>query len=121
MSFNSGTLVLLCYLLYCRGQTGNEPQLDAFAHPEMFSSSQPYTGQIFQPARSSEFPSDTTYPDSFDEEPPLLEGTELKHLITLFFLHVPAAMHKAEFVHIHHIFLWHLESDLFCPYIKCNV
>ncbi|XP_077157958.1 protein YIPF7 isoform X2 [Paroedura picta] len=65
-----------------RSQTGREPQLDAFARPGTLSSPQPYTGQIFQPARSSEFPSDSTYPDSFDEEPPLLEelGINFDHI-----------------------------------------
>ncbi|XP_015264154.1 PREDICTED: protein YIPF7 isoform X2 [Gekko japonicus] len=65
-----------------RAQIGNKPQLDAFSRPEVLSSSQPYTGQIFQPAHSSEFPSDNTYPDSFDEEPPLLEelGINFDHI-----------------------------------------
>nr|XP_056711722.1 protein YIPF7 isoform X2 [Euleptes europaea] len=56
-------------------------QQDAFTRPEMLSS-QPYTGQIFQPAHPSEFPYDNTYPDSFDEEPPLLEelGINFDHI-----------------------------------------
>ncbi|XP_061440221.1 protein YIPF7 isoform X4 [Rhineura floridana] len=56
--------------------TGASPESDAFASPERASSSQQYTGQIFQPACASEFPSNGPYPDGFDEEPPLLEGGE---------------------------------------------
>ncbi|XP_054846089.1 protein YIPF7 [Eublepharis macularius] len=65
-----------------RGQTGDALQSNASTHPEMHSLSQPYTGQIFQPANASEFPSDNTYPDSFDEEPPLLEelGINFDHI-----------------------------------------
>ncbi|XP_066488125.1 protein YIPF7 isoform X2 [Tiliqua scincoides] len=56
------------------GWTSDPRQSEAFAAPETLSSSQPYAGQIFQPAYTSDFPSDHTYADSFDEEPPLLEG-----------------------------------------------
>ncbi|XP_048365557.1 protein YIPF7 [Sphaerodactylus townsendi] len=64
-----------------REQTGEKRQ-DAFTRPEMLSSPQSYTGQIFQPAHRSEFPSNNTYPDSFDEEPPLLEelGINFDHI-----------------------------------------
>ncbi|XP_032079570.1 protein YIPF7 [Thamnophis elegans] len=45
-------------------------------------SSQPLEGQIFQPADASPFPSNQTYSDSFDEEPPLLEelGINFHHI-----------------------------------------
>ncbi|XP_028600099.2 protein YIPF7 [Podarcis muralis] len=58
------------------------PPPDAFASPEKASSSQQYTGQIFQPAFTSEFPPNSAYPDSFDEEPPLLEelGINFDHI-----------------------------------------
>ncbi|XP_053107467.1 protein YIPF7 isoform X4 [Hemicordylus capensis] len=58
------------------------PQSDAFAPPELLSSSRPYTGQIFQPTHTSAFPSNNTYTDSFDEEPPLLEelGINFDHI-----------------------------------------
>ncbi|XP_061440214.1 protein YIPF7 isoform X1 [Rhineura floridana] len=62
--------------------TGASPESDAFASPERASSSQQYTGQIFQPACASEFPSNGPYPDGFDEEPPLLEelGINFDHI-----------------------------------------
>ncbi|XP_067324890.1 protein YIPF7 [Anolis sagrei] len=64
-----------------KGWTGALPQSDASAHPEMLSSQQ-YSGQIFQPAHASEFPSNITYSDNFDEEPPLLEelGINFDHI-----------------------------------------
>lgn len=62
---------------------GSMPHSEAFAPLGTLSSSQPYAGQIFQPAHASEFPPNTGYSNSFDEEPPLLEGVELKQLITL--------------------------------------
>ncbi|KAJ7326655.1 hypothetical protein JRQ81_016414 [Phrynocephalus forsythii] len=63
-----------------RGWMGGMPQPEAFAPPGTLSSSQLYAGQIFQPA--SEFPSNTVYSDSFDEEPPLLEelGINFDHI-----------------------------------------
>ncbi|XP_062991429.1 protein YIPF7 [Elgaria multicarinata webbii] len=66
-----------------KGWMGGLPQSDdTFAPPEMFSSSQPYQGQIFQPAYASEFPPNSAYSDSFDEEPPLLEelGINFDHI-----------------------------------------
>ncbi|XP_061440223.1 protein YIPF7 isoform X6 [Rhineura floridana] len=65
-----------------RAWTGASPESDAFASPERASSSQQYTGQIFQPACASEFPSNGPYPDGFDEEPPLLEelGINFDHI-----------------------------------------
>uniref|UniRef100_A0ABM5GI22 Protein YIPF n=1 Tax=Pogona vitticeps TaxID=103695 RepID=A0ABM5GI22_9SAUR len=65
-----------------RGWMGAMPQSEAFASPGTLSSSQPYTGQIFQPAHASEFLSNTVYSDSFDEEPPLLEelGINFDHI-----------------------------------------
>ncbi|XP_066488121.1 protein YIPF7 isoform X1 [Tiliqua scincoides] len=64
------------------GWTSDPRQSEAFAAPETLSSSQPYAGQIFQPAYTSDFPSDHTYADSFDEEPPLLEelGINFDHI-----------------------------------------
>ncbi|XP_044274337.1 protein YIPF7 isoform X2 [Varanus komodoensis] len=65
-----------------RGWMGSLPQSNTFAPAEMLSSSHPYPGQIFQPAYASEFPSNSVYCDSFDEEPPLLEelGINFDHI-----------------------------------------
>ncbi|KAJ6668553.1 hypothetical protein lerEdw1_012035 [Lerista edwardsae] len=65
-----------------KGWTTDAPQSEYFAAAETLSSSQAYPGQIFQPAYTSEFPSDHIYPDSFDDEPPLLEelGINFDHI-----------------------------------------
>ncbi|XP_067387254.1 protein YIPF7 isoform X2 [Emydura macquarii macquarii] len=49
---------------------------------KMLSSSQNYTGQILQPTYNPEFFSHSSYADSFDEEPPLLEelGVNFDHI-----------------------------------------
>ncbi|KAH1169510.1 protein YIPF7 isoform X2 [Mauremys reevesii] len=64
----------------CQGQ--ELPQPDAFVPLEMLSSSQSYIGQILQPTYNPEFLSHSSYADSFDEEPPLLEelGINFDHI-----------------------------------------
>ncbi|KAG6926921.1 Yip1 domain family member 7 [Chelydra serpentina] len=62
-------------------QTQESPQPDAFVPLEMLSS-QSYIGQILQPTYNPEFLSHSSYADSFDEEPPLLEelGINFDHI-----------------------------------------
>lgn len=50
-------------------------QQGRFVPPDMMQAQQTYTGQIYQPTQA--YPStapQTYYGDSFEEEPPLLEG-----------------------------------------------
>lgn len=46
-----------------------------YSSPGMVQPQQPYTGQIFQPAQTyTPSASQSMYSNSFDDEPPLLEG-----------------------------------------------
>ncbi|XP_056658555.1 protein YIPF7 [Monodelphis domestica] len=58
-----------------------QPNSAAFVPPEMIASSS-YMGQVFQPTYNSDYYSQPTYADSFDEEPPLLEelGINFDHI-----------------------------------------
>lgn len=59
-------LVNAGFIVYCLvGSDGNAPL------PDGYTNSAPYTGQVFQPGAQ---PEQTEYTDSFEEEPPLLEG-----------------------------------------------
>ncbi|XP_065763208.1 protein YIPF7 isoform X2 [Muntiacus reevesi] len=62
-----------CGNLYGSGkqQASEQPQ-PAFVPVEMLMSSG-YSGQFFQPASNQDYYSPSSYIDSFDEEPPLLE------------------------------------------------
>ncbi|XP_071072773.1 protein YIPF7-like [Dasypus novemcinctus] len=53
-------------------QASEQPQPASFVPPGMLMSSG-YTGQFFQPETNSDSYSQSSYIDSFDEEPPLLE------------------------------------------------
>eukprot|EP00069_Balaena_mysticetus_P018831 bmy_11628T0 len=55
-----------------RKQQASEQPQPAFVPPEMLVSSS-YAGQFFQPASNQDYYSPSSYIDSFDEEPPLLE------------------------------------------------
>lgn len=65
------------YFPFSRQQASEEPQA-AFVPPEMFVSSS-YAGQFFQPASNQDYYSPSSYIDSFDEEPPLLEDKLRKY------------------------------------------
>ncbi|EMP26728.1 Protein YIPF7 [Chelonia mydas] len=69
---NSGAHENLYGSQKCQAQ--DSPQPGAFVPLEMLSSSQSYIGQILHPTYNPEFLSHSSYADSFDEEPPLLEG-----------------------------------------------
>ncbi|XP_074252177.1 protein YIPF7 [Saimiri boliviensis] len=62
-------------------QAGEQPQPASFVSPEMLMSPG-YTGQFFQPASNLDYYSQSSYIDSFDEEPPLLEelGIHFDHI-----------------------------------------
>lgn len=59
------------YFPFSRQQASEQPQ-PAFVPQEMLMSSG-YEGQFFQPASNPDYYSQSSYIDSFDEEPPLLE------------------------------------------------
>lgn len=59
------------YFPFSRQQASEQPQ-PAFVSAEMLMSSG-YSGQVFQPASNQDYYSPSSYIDSFDEEPPLLE------------------------------------------------
>ena len=59
------------YFPFSRQQASEQPQ-PAFVSAEMLMSSG-YCGQVFQPASNKDYYSPSSYIDSFDEEPPLLE------------------------------------------------
>ncbi|NXX87034.1 YIPF7 protein, partial [Urocolius indicus] len=65
-----------------RKQTGEQLPAGTFAPSEMPLYSQTYMGQILQPTYSPDTPSDLSYADGFDEEPPLLEelGINFEHI-----------------------------------------
>nr|XP_020725051.1 protein YIPF7 isoform X2 [Odocoileus virginianus texanus] len=71
-----------CGNLYGSGkqQASEQPQ-PAFVPAEMLVSSG-YSGQFFQPASNQDYYSPSSYVDSFDEEPPLLEelGINFDHI-----------------------------------------
>ena len=59
------------YFPFSRQQASGQPQ-PAFVPAEMLASSG-YSGQFFQPASNQDYYSPSSYIDSFEEEPPLLE------------------------------------------------
>ncbi|ELR58397.1 Protein YIPF7, partial [Bos mutus] len=66
-----------CGNLYgSRKQQASEQPQPAFVPAEMLASSG-YSGQFFQPASNQDYYSPSSYIDSFEEEPPLLEDNEL--------------------------------------------
>uniref|UniRef100_A0A8C2QW11 Yip1 domain family member 7 n=1 Tax=Capra hircus TaxID=9925 RepID=A0A8C2QW11_CAPHI len=71
-----------CGNLYgSRKQQASEQPQPAFVPAEMLVSSA-YSGQFFQPASNQDYYSPSSYIDSFDEEPPLLEelGINFDHI-----------------------------------------
>lgn len=62
----------LCFS-FSSQQVSEQPQPASFVPSEMLMPSG-YGGQFFQPASNSDYYSQSPYIDSFDEEPPLLEG-----------------------------------------------
>ncbi|TEA42178.1 hypothetical protein DBR06_SOUSAS6810095, partial [Sousa chinensis] len=63
-----------------RKQQASEQPQAAFVPPETLVSSS-YAGQFFQPASNQDYYSPSSYIDSFDEEPPLLElGINFDHI-----------------------------------------